>query len=136
MNKLNLTVKNNAEKRVKDYLEQNASAKLAEKINKGVQVQKNGKTFVNKKTLSDFMQYASNEAKKQANGSNCACIDDQTLFGWAVHYFEEESIIGKLYDANGAEYEALEEVKTAPTKREPDVQGNQIDIFSILGGEQ
>ena len=34
----------------------------------------------------------------------CACVDDETVFGWAVHYFEEESIIEKLYNADGTEY--------------------------------
>lgn len=29
--------------------------------------------------------------KKQAK-SNCACIDDDTVFGWAVHYYDEDDI--------------------------------------------
>ena len=62
-----------------DYLEANASDVLAEKINAG------------NKTLKGFFGYASGEAKKLAiNG--CACIDDQTVFGWAIHFFEEEEI--------------------------------------------
>lgn len=77
--KINLTANNANEQRVLDYLEANASDVLAEKINAG------------KKTLKGFFEYASGEARKTAvNG--CACIDDQTVFGWAVHYFEEEDI--------------------------------------------
>ena len=77
--KINLTANNANEQRVLDYLEANASDVLAEKINTG------------KKTLKGFFEYASGDAQKLAvNG--CACVEDQTVFGWAVHYFEEEDI--------------------------------------------
>lgn len=77
--KLKLKAENANEQRVLVYLEENASDVLAEKINVGI------------KTLKGFFAYARGEAQKLAiNG--CACIDDQTVFGWAVHYFEEEEI--------------------------------------------
>ena len=39
------------------------------------------------------MKYACDEAKKiAANGANYACIDDNTVFSWAIYYFEEDSI--------------------------------------------
>lgn len=144
MGQLNLTANNTAEQRIKDYLEQNASEVLIEKINNGVEVQKDGKTLVNKKTLGGFMNYATEEARKQADGSNYACIDDQTVFGWAVHYFEEESIIGKLYNPNGEEYNAPKPAKSVElakpakveVKEQPKPQNQQIDLFSILGGVQ
>lgn len=43
------------------------------------------------KSLNECFQYIINEAKKQAK-SNCACIDDDTVFGWAVHYYDEDDI--------------------------------------------
>lgn len=77
--KLNLKAENANEQRVLDYLEANASEVLVEKINAG------------NKTLKGFFGYASGEAQKLAiNG--CACIEDKTVFGWAIHYFEEEEI--------------------------------------------
>lgn len=77
--KINLTANNANEQRVLDYLEANASDVLAEKINGG------------NKTLNGFFAYARGEAQKLAvNG--CACVEDQTVFGWAIHYFEEEDI--------------------------------------------
>ncbi len=77
--KINLTANNANEQRVLDYLEANASDVLAEKINAG------------KKTLKGFFKYATGEAQKLAvNG--CACVEDQTVFGWAIHYFEEDEI--------------------------------------------
>lgn len=77
--KLKLKAENANEQRVLEYLEANASDVLAEKINVG------------NKTLKGFFGYASGEAQKLAvNG--CACIEDKTVFGWAIHYFEEESL--------------------------------------------
>ena len=77
--KINLTANNANEQRVLDYLEANASDMLAEKINGG------------NKTLNGFFAYARCEAQKLAvNG--CACVEDQTVFRWAIHYFEEDEI--------------------------------------------
>lgn len=103
--KLNLDAKTNEERKVKAYLEANASKILAEKINNGVRIQKDGKTLLNKKTLAGFMKFACDEAKKQAEkGALSACIDDDVVYGWAVHYFEEDSIEGTLYNEDGTEY--------------------------------
>ena len=100
--KLNLEAKNPPQQRIKDYLEQSASEVLADKINNGTPAQDN---LINKKTLDGFMKYATEEARKLAEkGSMCACVEDSVVFGWAVHYFEEESIIEKLYNADGTEY--------------------------------
>lgn len=107
MKHLNLETTNTAEQRVKEYLEQNASDTLAEKINNGVQVEKDGKTLISKKTLSDFMKYATEEARNLAEkGANCACVEDSVVFGWAIHFFEEDSIEGTLYNADGTPYSA------------------------------
>lgn len=103
---LNLIANNAAEQRVKEYLEQNASAELAKKINEGAPVEKDGKTHIQKKTLAGFMRYATEEAKKIAEkGTSCACVEDKTVFGWAVHYFEEDSIEGELFNEDGTPYE-------------------------------
>ena len=105
MKNLNLNATSEPTKRIKEYLEQSASDMLADKINNGVQVEKDGQTLINKKTLDGFMKFATEEARKIAEkGSMCACVDDATVFGWAVHYFEEESIIEKLYNPDGTEY--------------------------------
>lgn len=111
---LNLTASNTAEERIKAYLEENASATLAYKINCGTPTEKDGKTLINRKTLNGFIKYATAEARKIAEkGAQYACIDDTTVFGWAIHYFEEDSIIEKLYTEKGEEY------KTAPTAKTP-----------------
>ena len=115
MKELNLNPTTQPQKIIKEYLEQNASDILADKINNGVPVEKDGKTLLNKKTLDDFMKYANDEARKMAEkGANCACIEDSIVFGWAIHYFEEDSIVGKLYNEDGTEHIPK---KTTPKKK-------------------
>lgn len=118
MAELNLTAKGTEQKRILAYLHENASDILIEKINNGTTIEKDGKTLINKKTLDGFMEFACEEARKQAEkGARSACIDDATVFGWAIHYFEEESIEGKLYNQDGTEYAPPKPVKktTKPT---------------------
>ena len=102
---LQLTATTTEEKVLKEYLEQNASEVLADKINNGVPVEKDGKKLVSRKTLAGFMKYATEEARKQAaKGATSACLHSDTVFGWAIHYFEEDSIPGTLYNEDGTEY--------------------------------
>ena len=113
--RLNIETKTKEQELVKAYLEENASATLAEKINNGTPFEKDGKTFINKKTLDGFMKYASDEARKLASkGANSACVEDKVVYGWAVHYFEEDSIEGTLFNADSTEYKPAP--KSAPAK--------------------
>ena len=136
--KLNLQATTKEEQKVKAYLEANASEVLAEKINSGVRIQKDGKTLINKKTLAGFLKFACDEAKKQAEkGAQSACIDDDTVYGWAVHYFEEDSIEGTLYNEDGTEYKApmtkvtakASTVKYTPPKPQPKPQMSMFDLL-------
>ena len=114
MIELNLTTANKQEELVKAYLQENASKTLADKINNGTPFEKDGKPLRNKKTLAGFMKYACEEARKLAEkGATSACIDSDTVFGWAIHYFEEDSIEGTLYTLDGEEY------KPAPKQSKP-----------------
>ena len=138
MKSLNLNATTPPQKLIKDYLEQSASDVLADKINNGVHVQKDGKTLINKKTLDGFMNYANGEARKIAEkGSNYACVDDATVFGWAVHYFEEDSIEEKLYNLDGTEYvkpkKATPQKKTEKKKevKKPEPKVEQKPIIAI-----
>lgn len=111
MIKLNLKANNKQEEIILAFLQENASETLAEKINNGTPFEKDGKPLTNLKTLSGFMKYACDEARKLAEkGANCACVEDKVVFGWAIHYFEEDSIEGTLYTIDGEEY------KPAPKK--------------------
>lgn len=63
MTALNLTADTKEVGIIKEYLEENASETLAEKINNGVKIQQDNKTLINKKDLKTFIKYASEEAK-------------------------------------------------------------------------
>ena len=120
MKALNLIANGNEQTRIKDYLQNNVSDELANKINNGVQITKDGKQLINKKDLDGFMSYACDEAKKQASaGARYACVDDNTVFGWAIHYFEEDSIEGKLFNLDGSEYVTKPKVTTTKPNNKP-----------------
>ena len=140
---LNLTAKGTEQELIKKYLEENASETLAEKINNGVRIEKDGKTLINKKSLDGFMKYATDEARKQAEkGASAACVRSDVVFGWAIHYFEEESIEGKLYNEDGSEYKAPKPVVkkttttptttyTPPVAKKP--ESEQLSLFDFSG---
>ena len=140
---LNLTASGAEQNLIKDYLEQNASETLADKINNGVMIEKDGKKLLNVKTLTGFMAYAAEEARKLAEkGAKCTCIEDTVVFGWAIHYFEEESIEGTLYLEDGTEYKTTPKVvprkmeipKVETKKKAPELDNGQqsmFDLFSI-----
>ena len=116
MIKLNLDAKNNSQQRILEYLQENASETLAQKINNGTPFEKDNKQLVGKKTLDGFMKFACDKARKQSEkGVNSACIEDSVVFGWAIHYFEEESIEGTLYNLDGTEYKPVVKAKTNKT---------------------
>ena len=82
MARLNLTAEGQNQNIVLAYLEENASDSLAERINSG------------KKTMRDCWSYITQQARKRAT-NNCACIEDREVFGWAIHFFEEDGITVK-----------------------------------------
>ena len=136
--KLNLEAKTKEQELIKAYLEENASETLAEKINNGVRIEKDRKTVINKKTLDGFMKFASGEARKLASkGANSACVEDQVVYGWAVHYFEEDSIEGTLYNEDGTEYKIQPKAAKAPvvkTQSKPQPKP-QISMFDLMGDD-
>ena len=135
MIKLNLTPQNKQEELIFNYLQNNASETLADKINNGTPFEKDGNPLLNKKTLSGFMKYACDEARKLAEkGANSACVDDATVYGWAIHFFEENSIEGTLYTIDGEEYKPApkKSVNTKPATPKPQPQKQQSLQFSLF----
>lgn len=137
MTELNLKTNDSSEEKVLNYLIENASEILADKINNGVQIEKDGKTLINKKTLEGFMKYACEEARKQAEkGQKYACIDDATVYGWAIHYFEEDEIIGTLYNLDGTEYKPVVKASQPVQKKEQKPRSRQYSLFDDLFKEE
>ena len=134
--RLNLRADGPEQQAVLQYLESNASDVLAEKINNG------------SKTLEGCWKFIESQAKKKAKGQNCVCCTDQEVFGWAVHYFEEESIKegGKAAVEKGDTYKVtptgIKKVKEEkkkpepkePKKEEPVMMEGQITLFDFVGG--
>ena len=137
MTKLNLAAKGDDQIAVLNYLQQNATDLLADKINNGVQIVKDGVTLINKKTLDGFFRYATEEARKLvAKDARCACVLDHVVFGWAIHYFEEDEIEGTLYNLDGTEYKIVKHTttSTATTKSvitKPKKNEGQLSIFDM-----
>lgn len=143
MVKLNLEANGTEQESVLSYLQENASEQLADKINNGVFILKDGKRLLNKKDLNGFMRFACNEAKKLAEkGAQSACIIDNVVYGWAVHYFEEDSIEGTLFNEDGTEYKKAVPVqpKTTVTAKpvitKPKKNDGQVSIFDVAFHEQ
>ena len=133
---LNLTAENDCQQAIKDYLVANVSDILANKINNGVKIEKDGKTLINKKTLAGFWEYASKKAQEQKTGY----VKNETVFGWAIHYFEESDIIGTLYNEDGTkytppkpEYKPTQHVPAPTIPQKPaKPQHTQASLFDIL----
>ena len=138
MIELNLTTSCEEHEIIKTYLQENASKELAAKINNGVRIEKDGKTLINKKTLDGFMNYAQDEARKIAEkGKNYKAVHHSVVFGWAIHYFEEDSIEGTLYNEDGTEYKPapIKKPITTPSKnvvipkKKPETQFSLFDLM-------
>lgn len=126
----NLVAENDYERAVLNYLEENASDILVAKINKG------------EKTLGQCLSFCKNEAKKFAK-NGIAMIDDKTVYGWAVHFFEEDSIkpgtVPKPQTAAASKpvQKPVEKVEKKPAKPQPtdECTKNQMSIFDLLGAQ-
>lgn len=110
MTDLNFKATTPEELTVLKHLTPMVSETLADKINNGVYIEKDGKRLLNKKDLSTFMDYAAEQAKNtlaenQRTGKQAVCVHGDDIMSWAIHYFEEESIEGKLYNEDGTEYQ-------------------------------
>lgn len=85
-----------AAERIRAYFEANASDDLKRRV------------AAEGKTAAGALAYAKEQARKLAVGG-CACVDDETVYGWAMHYFEDEP----------AEKPAASAKKPAETAEEP-----------------
>lgn len=136
MIELNLIASGKEQELIKQYLQENVSESLAVKINNGVKIEKDNKTLLNKKDLNGFIKFACEEARKQVEkNSNSACIEDEIVFGWATHYFEEDTIEGILYNEDRTEYKATLKTTYTPkveVKTPPKEEKKQVSLFDFM----
>lgn len=71
----------NEQKVILDYLNERAKNDMTIALN----LQKEGKS------IKGCWDYIVSQARKAATG-NCAMIADEVVFGWAVHYYDEDNI--------------------------------------------
>jgi hypothetical protein len=125
---INLEAKGQFQKIIKKYLDENASEVLTEKINSG------------DKTLSGCENYIKEEARKKST-DGCACIEDAVVYGWAIHFFEEDSVEAPE-DAPEAEVATSEPKRTSEIRKEQkekaaapkdELKTEQMSIFDFLG---
>lgn len=118
--RINLKAKDGPQKIILQYLEENASDVLVEKINSG------------NKTMDDCWQFIYKQARENSKG-NSACFEDQIVFGWAIHFFEEDSIVVKTEKKEEEVEKVPEKVeqKKAVVKKNDDLQ--QITLFDLVG---
>ena len=106
---INLTPnpKNPYEGIVLSYLQEFASPALAERINNG------------SKTLAQCWNYVTRQAQKEAH-NGCACIQDDTVYGWIIHFFEEDEIKGDTYNkGNTVKVASSKEIQPAEKPMPP-----------------
>lgn len=143
MTELKLTAKNSREQTVLENLIPMLSETLIEKINNGVYIEKGGKRLLNLKDLSTFMEYAEKKAREtlaenQRKGTQAVCVHGDDIMSWAIHYFEEDTIEGKLYTEDGTEFKPvvkpIKEPVTVVLPPKP-APKPQMSIFDIMTGE-
>jgi len=127
MARINLAARSGTERRILDYLEANASEALAAKINVG------------SRTIGDALKYCEGQARKMHSGGGCVGVEDATVFGWVVHFFEEQEPTGNGQEVVGNGQEAVGNGEEAVGNGQEAVGNgeeveNPFDGLSIFGG--
>ena len=114
MAKIVLEAKTVDDEFIKEYLEKNINEEMASKINNGT------------KTLKGCWKYIEEQARKLAV-NNCARVRDDVVCGWAVKYFEDDSI------KEGACQKPIKEKNNDVVKTTKKETSGQISLFDFNG---
>lgn len=85
------------------------------------------------KSIKECCKYIYSQAKKLAKGGNAVGVDDATVYGWAVHYYDEDDIkVDKVKErvevvAPVAVQEPVKEEK--PEKQKPARKKTKQELF-------
>ena len=139
MPKLNLQSDDFYMSKVIEFLEENASETLADKINNGVFIEKDGKRLLNKKDIDGFDGYTYTLAEKlvaEKKGKQRVRVTNTEVYEWALEYFDDDTIVGTLYNEDGTEYKPPKPVtpsKPATTYTPPKPQPKpQMSLFELM----
>ena len=139
MPKLNLESEDFYMSKVIKFLEENASETLADKINNGVFIEKDGKRLLNKKDIDGFDEYTYTLAEKlvaEKKGKQRVRVTNKEVYEWALEYFDDDTIEGTLYNEDGTEYKPPKPVTppkpaTAYTPPKPQPKP-QMSLFELM----
>ena len=95
------------------------------------------------KSLDEMSKYILSQAKSKAQ-SGCACLDDEEVYGMAVHYYDEDNLkVTTTKEKVKVETEVKLEVKAEvkeikkevkkESKKKKEIDENQMSLFDLLG---
>lgn len=72
------------------------------------------------KSIEECIKYIYSQARKLAKGGNEVGVDDATVYGWAVHYYDEDDIkVDKVKERVEVVAPAAEPVRAEQPKPQP-----------------
>lgn len=96
----------------------------------------NEKYLNEEKTLKQMVEFIRENAQKQAK-NGMAMIEDEVVFGWAIHYFDESNEILKLSTKNNSnddhknkDKKSIQDNKKLQTKKTYVAEG-QLSLFDL-----
>lgn len=72
------------------------------------------------KSIEECIKYIYSQARKLAKGGNAVGVDESTVYGWAVHYYDEDDIkVDKVKERVEVVAPATEPSRTEQPKPQP-----------------
>nr|DAR08519.1 MAG TPA: PcfK-like protein [Caudoviricetes sp.] len=72
------------------------------------------------KSIKECCKYIYSQARKLAKGGNAVGVDAATVYGWAVHYYDEDNIkVDKVQERVEVVAPAAEPIRTEQPKPQP-----------------
>lgn len=88
------------------------------------------------KSIEECCQYIYSQARKVAKGGNAVGIDDATVYGWAVHYYDEDNIkVENVKESvevsapDSVKEEVIEKMPENPVKQKPGRKKTKQELF-------
>lgn len=93
------------------------------------------------KSIEECIKYIYSQARKLAKGGNAVGVDESTVYGWAVHYYDEAAIkVDKVQErvdvvAPAVEPSRIEQPKPQPKPVQKRKRGEDNSLQLSLFGE-
>lgn len=93
------------------------------------------------KSIEECIKYIYSQARKLAKGGNAVGVDESTVYGWAVHYYDEDEIkVDKVQErvdvvAPAVEPSRIEQPKPQPKPVQKRKRGEDNSLQLSLFGE-